>query len=96
MTTEMDRAIVGWQHAEVMYMQATRSAASTNESVLAQRFWDEAYWLREHGHHLTAFRMLRWLCSVKGFRKRHLLAMLKLVPHKLLNRGKRNHISRPA
>ena len=59
MTTEMDRAIVGWQHAEVMYMQVTRSAASTNESVLAQRFWDEAYWLRENGRHLTAFRMLR-------------------------------------
>jgi hypothetical protein len=38
--------------------------------------------------------MLRCLCAVGGWKKKHLAAMLKLVPHKLLYGGKRR-ASRP-
>jgi hypothetical protein len=84
-TTPTDRAICSWQQAKVMYLKAAGRADNAPDSALAECLWGEAYRTRQRGHYMTAFRFLRCLCAIEGWKVRYLAGMLKLLPHKVLS-----------
>lgn len=91
-STDVDRAVFGWQMAQVNYQRPQSRVKKQPISLLGEQLWCDAYNFRNKGHYRRAYHVLRCLCAVDGWRLDHLTAIAKLLPHKLLY-GHGKHIS---